>query len=384
MKRNTSPRRRARLWSRQGVWVMTESVAHVRVIEETSAYWRVLFENPPFNIVDATIFEGLQDLLARMDASPSLRVVVFESANPEFYLAHFDLTGKTGNITTAVGPSGLPILMDTFVRLTKSPVVSIAKIRGCVRGVSSEFVLACDMRFASRENTATAPTRSRGGSESRRRRYGTPATAGRPRPCARNRSRSERLRRRHRGTIRIRQPGTSGRGAGRLRRRARAPDRVFRSASYRGGEESHEPSLVAIRRPAPRRPQRVSDRADVARSAAANPSSVKGRTPTGRRLREAVACAARYTPRDVVIVWRSAASPNWQINRANHHNIETAPNQRSDRTPSAWWQDLYPSSQPPNHGQGSLGDREIPPPPLPILRIGRRTAESSSGPSPLR
>src|SRR6266571_261918 len=54
---------------------------------------------------------------------------------------------------TAVGPSGLPILMDTFVRLTKSPVVSIAKIRGCVRGVSSEFVLACDMRFASRENT---------------------------------------------------------------------------------------------------------------------------------------------------------------------------------------------------------------------------------------
>jgi enoyl-CoA hydratase/carnithine racemase len=132
---------------------MTEPTTHLRVIEETSAYWRVLFENPPFNIVDSTIFEGLQDLLARMDASPSLRVVVFESANPKFYLAHFDLTGKTGNITTAVGPSGLPVLIDTFVRLTKSPVVSIAKIRGCVRGVSSEFVLACDMRFASRENT---------------------------------------------------------------------------------------------------------------------------------------------------------------------------------------------------------------------------------------
>src|SRR6266699_418052 len=132
---------------------MTESAANVRVIEETPAYWRVRFENPPFNMLDATMFEGLQDLLVRMEASPSLRVVVFESANPEFYLAHFDLTGKTGNITTAVGPSGLPILVDTFVRLTKSPVVSIAKFRGCVRGVSSEFVLACDMRFASRENT---------------------------------------------------------------------------------------------------------------------------------------------------------------------------------------------------------------------------------------
>jgi enoyl-CoA hydratase/carnithine racemase len=132
---------------------VTDSAGPVRVIEETSAYWRVVFDNPPFNMVDATIFGGLQDLLARMDVSPSLRVVVFESANPDFYLAHFDLTGQTGNITTAVGPSSLPILMDTFVRLSKSPVASIAKIRGCVRGVSSEFVLACDMRFASRENT---------------------------------------------------------------------------------------------------------------------------------------------------------------------------------------------------------------------------------------
>ena len=131
----------------------TKSVKGVRISEETPAYWRIVFDYPPFNILDATIFEGLQDLLARMDASQSLRVVVFESANPDFYLAHFDLTGKTGNITTAVGPSGLPILMDTFVRLTKSPVVSLAKIRGCVRGGSSEFVLACDMRFASRENT---------------------------------------------------------------------------------------------------------------------------------------------------------------------------------------------------------------------------------------
>jgi len=123
------------------------------IIEETPAYWRVVFDYPPFNIVDGDVFQALQDLLVRMDTSERLRVVVFESAIPDFYLAHFDLTGKLGNIMTAIGASGLPILMDTFVRLTKSPVVSIAKIRGCARGVSSEFILACDMRFASRENT---------------------------------------------------------------------------------------------------------------------------------------------------------------------------------------------------------------------------------------
>ena len=129
------------------------TAAPMRLVEETPAYWRVVFDYPPFNIVDADIFQALEELLVRMDTNQSLRVVVFESAIPEFYLAHFDLTGKIGNIMTAVGASGLPVLMDTFVRITKSPVVSLAKIRGCVRGVSSEFVLACDMRFASRENT---------------------------------------------------------------------------------------------------------------------------------------------------------------------------------------------------------------------------------------
>src|ERR1700752_2124364 len=97
-----------------------KSTVGMPVIEETPAYWRVVFDYPPFNVLDATIFEGLQDLVARMEESRTLRVVVFESANPDFYLSHFDLTGKLGNITTAVGPSGLPILMDTFVRLTRS------------------------------------------------------------------------------------------------------------------------------------------------------------------------------------------------------------------------------------------------------------------------
>jgi vancomycin resistance protein YoaR len=53
--------------------------ASVRVIEETPAYWRVVFDYPPLNTVDATMFDGLQDLLARMDSSQGPRVIVFES-----------------------------------------------------------------------------------------------------------------------------------------------------------------------------------------------------------------------------------------------------------------------------------------------------------------
>jgi enoyl-CoA hydratase/carnithine racemase len=131
---------------------MTDSETPIRIVEESPAFWRAVFDHPPFNVVDASIFDALQGLLGRMDASPDLRIVVFESAIPDFYLSHFDMTGNIGNALSAVGPSGLPILIDTFVRLTTSPVVSIAKIRGCVRGASSEFVLACDMRFGSLEN----------------------------------------------------------------------------------------------------------------------------------------------------------------------------------------------------------------------------------------
>src|SRR5260370_41189115 len=77
---------------------MTKSSSHLRIIEETPAYWRAVFDNPPLSIMGARMFEGLQDLLARMDASPSLRVVVFESSIPEFYLAHFDLSDIAGSL----------------------------------------------------------------------------------------------------------------------------------------------------------------------------------------------------------------------------------------------------------------------------------------------
>ena len=69
---------------------MTESAAPVRVVEETPAYWRVVFEYPPFNIVVRPCSKASQNLPVRMDTRQSLRVVVFESANPDFYLAHFE------------------------------------------------------------------------------------------------------------------------------------------------------------------------------------------------------------------------------------------------------------------------------------------------------
>jgi enoyl-CoA hydratase/carnithine racemase len=53
----------------------------------------------------------------------------------------------------APGPTGLPPWPDFLVRLTRSPVVSVALIRGRATGNGSEITLACDMAFASREKS---------------------------------------------------------------------------------------------------------------------------------------------------------------------------------------------------------------------------------------
>jgi enoyl-CoA hydratase/carnithine racemase len=130
---------------------MTETAPPVRITEVSAAYWRVTFDNPPLNLVDAALFTGLQEVLARIEAGDDLRVVVFESADEDYFLAHFDMSGNATPVVRAPGPSGLPGVPDIVTRLARSPVVSIAKIRGRVRGLGSEFILACDMRFASRE-----------------------------------------------------------------------------------------------------------------------------------------------------------------------------------------------------------------------------------------
>src|ERR1700686_312077 len=148
-KQRRSQTRLARLKLKGGRIVAKPNASPMQVIEETPGYWRAIFDYPPFNVVDGDVFQAPQDLVIRLETTQTLRVVVFESALPDFSLSHFDLTGRLGNVMSAIGPTGLPILMDTFVRLTRAPVVSLARIRGCVRGVSSEFVLACDMRFDS-------------------------------------------------------------------------------------------------------------------------------------------------------------------------------------------------------------------------------------------
>jgi enoyl-CoA hydratase/carnithine racemase len=108
--------------------------------------WTVTFNNPPINMfVPSTIIE-LGALITGLEADPSVKVVVFQSANPDFFIAHLDVA------KAAAQPGVLDLWRNFVLRLSSTAIVSIAKIRGRTRGIGNEFVLACDMRFASRQN----------------------------------------------------------------------------------------------------------------------------------------------------------------------------------------------------------------------------------------
>jgi enoyl-CoA hydratase/carnithine racemase len=129
------------------MWVMGQR--QFSVDEVSASYWRVTFENGPLNLLDADSIEELAALITRLEQAPALTVVVFDSANPDYFMAHWDGTADKARVAAmAPGPTGLHPYVDNFVRLSKVPAVTISAIRGRARGAGSEFVLATDIRFA--------------------------------------------------------------------------------------------------------------------------------------------------------------------------------------------------------------------------------------------
>jgi enoyl-CoA hydratase/carnithine racemase len=116
------------------------------IARENASLWRVTFDNPPINMFVPTTIDELGALMTEIEADPSVKVVVFQSANPDFFIAHLDVA------KAAERPEVLGLWREFVLRLSSAPVVSIAKIRGRTRGIGNEFVLACDMRFASRQS----------------------------------------------------------------------------------------------------------------------------------------------------------------------------------------------------------------------------------------
>jgi enoyl-CoA hydratase/carnithine racemase len=129
------------------------SIKQIYVTRRSPHYWRLTFDHPPLNIFGPETIPQLNEIISALETDKQVKVVVFDSAVEGFFLTHYDFLAKLEETTNLPpGPTGLQPLPDMLVRLSRAPVVSIASIRGRATGVGSELALACDMRFASREN----------------------------------------------------------------------------------------------------------------------------------------------------------------------------------------------------------------------------------------
>jgi enoyl-CoA hydratase/carnithine racemase len=111
---------------------------------------------PPMNLLGPELVRDLVSLLQRAEADESLKVLVFKSADPDYFISHVDLTQVAEYRAEAAKLTGEASIALLFRHLSASRLVTIAQIEGRVRSAGSEFVLACDMRFAARESAVFA------------------------------------------------------------------------------------------------------------------------------------------------------------------------------------------------------------------------------------
>lgn len=113
----------------------------------------VLIDNPPINLMTLTLFRSLAKVSVQLSEDDAVRVVVLRSANPEFFIAHFDVEAildfpVDGEAVVEDELGGFDRMCETYRTMDK---VTIAELRGRVGGGGAELSAACDMRFGDSE-----------------------------------------------------------------------------------------------------------------------------------------------------------------------------------------------------------------------------------------
>ncbi|MFF4625495.1 enoyl-CoA hydratase-related protein [Nonomuraea jabiensis] len=116
---------------------------------------RVVLDNPPVNVLGAVMMREVRDLLAAVREDSSVKVIVFESANLEFFLAHVDIqVADRMDILqdlAASAPEGVNVFQLIGELIRRQPQVTIVKLAGKARGGGAEFVAAADLAYAAEE-----------------------------------------------------------------------------------------------------------------------------------------------------------------------------------------------------------------------------------------
>ena len=118
--------------------------------EVTAGVAEVVIDHPPSNLVDGPFIGALFALLDRLEGDDGARVVVFSSADPDFFLMHGDVHGILAIPPGPHEPAAEPnVAAALFERLHRSRLVSIGVVDGAARGGGAEFLAALDLRYGS-------------------------------------------------------------------------------------------------------------------------------------------------------------------------------------------------------------------------------------------
>jgi enoyl-CoA hydratase/carnithine racemase len=120
----------------------------------------IAIDNPPVNVLDVALMSEISRLLLAVRDDPDTRVLVFQSANPAFFIAHVDMTlidePHAFDELASNAPEGLNPFQAFGELLRSQPQVTLVKLAGLARGGGAEFVAAADMAFAAREAAGLA------------------------------------------------------------------------------------------------------------------------------------------------------------------------------------------------------------------------------------
>ncbi len=121
-------------------------------IRQEEGVLRAEIAAPPMNLLGPELVRDLVSLIERAEADDAVRVIVFKSADPDYFISHVDLKRIAEYRAEAAKLTGEASIALLFRYLSASRLVTIAQIEGRVRAAGNEFILACDMRFAARES----------------------------------------------------------------------------------------------------------------------------------------------------------------------------------------------------------------------------------------
>jgi len=120
----------------------------LRIAVDGGVAW-VTIDHPPLNLFDLALIQEMDRVGRELEADDTVRVAVFQSANPDFFIAHADVALiQTLPTTPPPRPTRLGLFHAMVDRFRTMPKATIGKIEGIARGGGSEFLLSLDMRFA--------------------------------------------------------------------------------------------------------------------------------------------------------------------------------------------------------------------------------------------